>query len=145
MLGVYDSRLVEPLARVLGALGAERAWVVHGSGLDELTTAGSSNVCEWRGGQTRLFTITPEAVGLERVSLDALRGGDPEHNAGALRALLDGQTGPYRDIVALNAAAAFLVADKVETLREGVDLAFTVIDDGRARHALARLVALTNA
>jgi anthranilate phosphoribosyltransferase len=145
VLGVYDARLVEPLARVLGALGTERAWVVHGSGLDELTTAGSSNVCEWRGGQTRLFTVTPEAVGLERVSLDALRGGDPEHNAAALRALLDGQTGPYRDIVALNAAAAFLVADKVETLRQGIELAFAVIDDGRALHALARLVALTNA
>lgn len=144
VLGVYDPRLIEPLAKVLGALGAERAWVVHGSGLDEITTTGPTQICEWRDGQTRLFTVTPEAVGLERVSLDALRGGDPKANAAALTALLAGERGAYRDIVALNAAAAFLVADRVETLREGIDLAFAVIDDGRARDALARLVAATN-
>ena len=145
VLGVYDPRLIEPMAKVLGALGAERAWVVHGSGLDEITTTGPTQICEWREGQTRLFTVTPEAVGLERVSIDALRGGDPKANAAALTALLAGERGPYRDIVALNAAAAFLVADRVETLREGLDLAFAVIDDGRAREALARLVAATNA
>ena len=145
VLGVYDPRLIEPMAKVLGALGAERAWVVHGSGLDEITTTGPTQICEWRDGQTRLFTVTPEAVGLERVSIDALRGGDPKANAAALTALLAGERGPYRDIVALNAAAAFLVADRVETLREGLDLAFAVIDDGRAREALARLVAATNA
>ncbi len=144
VLGVYDPRLIEPLAKVLGALGAERAWVVHGSGLDEITTTGPTQICEWREGQTRLFTVTPETVGLERVSIDALRGGDPKANAAALTALLAGERGPYRDIVALNAAAAFLVADRVETLREGLDLAFAVIDDGRAREALARLVAATN-
>jgi anthranilate phosphoribosyltransferase len=144
VLGVYDPRLIEPLAKVLGALGAERAWVVHGSGLDEITTTGQTQICEWREGQTRLFTLTPEAVGLERVSLDALRGGDPKANAAALNALLAGERGAYRDIVALNAAAAFLVADRVETLRDGLDLAFAVIDDGRAREALARLVAATN-
>jgi anthranilate phosphoribosyltransferase len=145
VLGVYDPRLIEPLAKVLGALGAERAWVVHGSGLDEITTTGPTQICEWREGQTRLFTVTPEAVGLERVSIDALRGGDPKANAAALTALLAGERGAYRDIVALNAGAAFLVADRVETLREGLDLAFAVIDDGRAREALARLVAATNA
>lgn len=144
VLGVYDPRLIEPLAKVLGALGAERAWVVHGSGLDEITTTGPTQICEWREGQTRLFTVTPEAVGLERVSLEALRGGDPKANAAALTALLAGERGAYRDIVALNAAAAFLVADRVQTLREGLDLAFAVIDDGRARQALARLVAATN-
>ncbi len=144
VLGVYDPRLIEPMAKVLGALGAERAWVVHGSGLDEITTTGPTQICEWREGQTRLFTVTPEAVGLERVSLEALRGGDPKANAAALTGLLAGERGPYRDIVALNAAAAFLVADRVETLREGLDLAFAVIDDGRAREALAQLVAATN-
>ncbi len=144
VLGVYDPRLIEPMAKVLGALGAERAWVVHGSGLDEITTTGPTQICEWREGQTRLFTVTPEAVGLERVSLEALRGGDPKANAAALTGLLVGERGPYRDIVALNAAAAFLVADRVETLREGLNLAFAVIDDGRAREALAQLVAATN-
>lgn len=140
VVGVYDPRWVEPLARVLGALGAERAWVVHGEGLDELTTTGTTQVAEWRDGQVRLFNVTPEAVGLPRAALSDLTGGDPEHNAAALRRLLAGETGPYRDIVLLNAAAAFLVGEKVETLREGVDLAAQVIDDGRALAALDKLI-----
>lgn len=144
VLGVYDSRWVEPLARVLGALGTERAWVVYGSGLDELTTTGPTQVAELREGQVRLFTVTPEPVGLPVASIEDLRGGDPEHNAAALRALLAGEKGPYRDIVLLNAAAALLVAEKVETLAEGVALGGQVIDDGRAKAALDKLVAATN-
>ena len=144
VLGVYDPRLTEPLARVLGALGSERAWVVHGSGLDELTTTGTSQVVEWRDGGVRLFNITPEAVGLKRASLDDLRGGDPIENARALSALLDGRPGPYRDVTLLNAAAAFLVAERVETLEDGIMLAAQAIDDGRARAALDTLVRLTN-
>ncbi len=145
VLGVYDLRLVEPLARVLGALGSERAWVVHGSGLDELTTTGPSEIAEWRDGKVRLFRITPEAVGLPRVTSEALRGGDPAENARALRALLDGAPGAYRDIVLLNAAAAFLVAEVEETLEAGVVRAAASIDEGRARGALDRLVAITSA
>jgi anthranilate phosphoribosyltransferase len=145
VLGVYDARLVEPMARVLGALGAVRAWTVHGGGLDELTTTGESQVAEWRDGALRLFTITPEAVGLRRADLAELKGGEPADNALALRALLDGRYDAYRDVVALNAAAAFLVAEKVETLREGVALAQAVIDDGRAKAALERLIEATAA
>jgi len=145
VLGVFSDRWVEPLARVLGGLGVERAWVVHGGGMDEMTTTGETQVAEWRDGQVRLFTVTPEAVGLPRAALSDLTGGSPEENAEAIRRLLDGETGPYRDIVALNAAAAFLVGEKVETLREGVDLAGRVLDDGRARQALARLCEITNA
>jgi anthranilate phosphoribosyltransferase len=145
LLGVYDSRWVEPLARVLGALGAEKAWTVHGQGMDEITTTGETQVAEWRDGQVRLFRITPEAVGLPRAALADLAGGGPAENAEAMRALLAGQTGPYRDIVVLNAAAAFLVADKVETLREGVELAVQVIDEGRAQKALETLMAVTTA
>jgi anthranilate phosphoribosyltransferase len=145
VLGVYDPRLVEPMARVLGALGAKRAWTVHGGGLDELTTTGESHVAEWRDGGVRLFTVTPEAVGLRRADLSDLRGGEPAENAIALRALLDGRKDAYRDVVALNAAAAFLVAEKVETLREGVALAEAVIDDGRAKTALDRLIAASAA
>jgi anthranilate phosphoribosyltransferase len=145
VLGVYDVRLVEPIARVLGALGAERAWTVHGSGLDELTTTGETQVAEWRHGGLRLFTITPEAVGLRRADLSELKGGEPADNAVALRALLDGKKDAYRDVVALNAAAAFLVGDKVETLRDGIVLAQAVIDDGRAKAALDRLVEVTAA
>lgn len=143
VLGVYDSRWVEPVARVLGALGAEKAWVVHGQGLDEMTTTGPTQVAEWREGQVRLFTITPEAVGLQRRTIEDLRGGDPADNARALARLLDGEDGPYREIVLLNAAAAFLVADKVETLAEGIELGAQVLDDGRARRALDLLIETT--
>jgi len=145
LLGVYDSRWVEPLARVLGALGAEKAWTVHGQGMDEITITGETQVAEWRDGQVRLFRITPEAVGLPRAALSDLTGGPPEANARALKDLLAGARGAYRDIVLINAAAAFLVGDKVETLREGVELAGAVIDDGRAAGALERLIAVTQA
>jgi anthranilate phosphoribosyltransferase len=144
VLGAFSSRWVEPLARVLGGLGVERAWVVHGEGLDEMTTTGTTEVAEWRDGGVRLFSVTPEAVGLPRTSLADLIGGDPAANAEAIRTLLAGKAGPYRDIVLLNAAAALLVADKVETLREGVDAASVSIDEGRAAAALATLVETTN-
>lgn len=145
VLGVFADRWVEPLARVLGALGAERAWVVHGGGMDEMTITGETSVAEWRDGQVRLFTITPEAVGLPRGALSDLTGGSPAENALALRDMLGGRTGAYRDIVLLNAAAAFLVGDRVETLREGVDLAAKVIDDGSALAALDALAQITSA
>jgi len=145
LLGVPDSRWVEPLARVLGALGSDRAWVVHGEGLDEITTTGETHVAEWREGQMRLFTITPEAVGLPRASLFDLKGGDPAQNAEALRDLLGGRQGAYRDIVLLNAAGALLIAGKVETLREGVSAGAAAIDDGLAQRALDKLIEITNA
>jgi anthranilate phosphoribosyltransferase len=144
LLGVYDPRWVEPLARVLGALGAVRAWVVHGDGLDEMTTTGETQVAEWGGGGVRLFRITPEAVDLPRAALGELAGSDPAGNAIAMKALLAGKPGPYRDIVLLNAAAALLVGERAETLREGVAVAATVIDEGRAARALERLVEATN-
>jgi anthranilate phosphoribosyltransferase len=140
VVGVFAERWVAPLAQVLGALGSERAWVVHGGGLDEMTTTGETSVAEFREGQVRLFTVTPEAVGLRRAGLAELTGGAPADNAAALRRLLQGEQGAYRDIVLLNAAAAFLVGDRVETLREGVELAGHVIDDGRAQAALDKLV-----
>jgi anthranilate phosphoribosyltransferase len=144
VVGVAASRFVEPIARALGALGAVRAWAVHGDGMDELTTTGETEVAEWRDGDLRLFRVTPEAVGLPRARIENLRGGEPDANALALRAVLGGQTGAYRDMVLLNAAAALLVADKVETLSEGAALAAEVIDDGRAAAVLDRLVAITN-
>jgi anthranilate phosphoribosyltransferase len=145
VMGVYDPRLLEPLAEVLGRLGAARAWTVHGQGLDELTTTGETEVAEWKDGSVRRFTVTPEDAGLPRADLAALRGGDAEENAVALRALLDGATGAYRDIVLLNAAAALIVADRAVDLAEGAALAARVIDDGRAAKALADLVEATNA
>ncbi|WKL56577.1 anthranilate phosphoribosyltransferase [Asticcacaulis sp. ZE23SCel15] len=144
VVGVPAPQFVEPIAKALGMLGAERAWSVHGAGLDELTTTGETEVAEWRDGQVRLFTITPEAVGLPRASLADITGGTPDVNAAALSDLLNGAKGPYRDIVCLNAAAAFLVADKVETLRDGVDLAASVLNSGKAKTALQRLIQITN-
>jgi anthranilate phosphoribosyltransferase len=145
VMGVYDPRLLEPLAEVLGRLGAERAWVVHGQGLDELTTTGETEVAEWKDSAVRRFTVTPEDAGLPRADIADLRGGDAEENAAALRALLDGAQGAYRDIVLLNAAAALVVADRAADLSEGATLAAAVIDAGRASRALADLVEATNA
>lgn len=144
VVGVPTSRFVEPLAKALGALGATRAWTVHGQGMDELTTTGETEVAEWRDGAVRLFNITPEAVGLKRASLDDLRGGSPRHNAAALRRVLAGEPGAYRDIVLLNAAAGLLVADHVETLAEGIEAAAASIDNGNAAMALERLAAITS-
>ena len=144
VLGAFSPRWVEPLARVLGALGVERAWVVHGEGLDEMTTTGTTEVAEWRDGDVRLFNVTPEAVGLPRATMADLAGGDPASNAEAIRALLGGSAGPYRDIVLLNTAAALLVGDKVETLREGVEVAAAAMDEGRAQRALDKLIEATN-
>jgi anthranilate phosphoribosyltransferase len=144
VMGVYDPRLLGPLAEVLGRLGAVRAWTVHGEGLDELTTTGPTEVAEWKDGAVRRFTVTPEDAGLPRASIEALRGGDAEENALALHGLLAGEAGPYRDIVLLNAAAALVVADRVADLAEGAALAARVIDEGLAAQALTDLVLATN-
>lgn len=144
VMGVYDPRLLEPLAEVLGRLGARRAWTVHGQGLDELALSGPTEVAEWKDGAVRRFTVAPEAAGLSRAPIAALRGGDAEENAAALRALLDGASGAYRDVVLLNAAAALIVADRAETLAEGAAIAAAAIDDGRAARALEALARITS-
>ncbi len=140
VMGVYDPNLLEPLVEVLGRLGAKRAWTVNGSGLDELTTTGPTEVAEWKDGTINRFTITPEEVGLPRATLADIQGGDAEVNAAALRALLNGETGPYRDIVLLNSAAALVVSDVAADLKSGIAQAAAVIDDGRALAALDALV-----
>jgi anthranilate phosphoribosyltransferase len=143
VLGVYDVRLIAPMARVLGQLGAEHAWVVHGEGLDELTVTGPSEVAEWKDGKLRLFTITPEDAGVTPGSIAELKGGSPETNAAALAAVLDGKASAYLEAVVLNAAAGFLVAGKAETLSEGARLARASIAEGRARAALKKLAEIT--
>ena len=144
VMGVYDPCLLEPLAEVLGRLGATRAWTVHGQGLDELTTTGPTEVAEWKDGTVCRFTVTPQDAGLPLASIDDIRGGDAEVNAAALTALLAGERGAYRDIVLLNAAAALVVGERADDLAQGVTLAARVIDDGHAAQALAALVAATN-
>jgi anthranilate phosphoribosyltransferase len=144
LVGVFAPEWVVPMAEVLGRLGAERAWVVHGSGLDELTTAGITNVAEFKDGKVTSFEVTPEQVGLTRVTLDALKGGEPAHNAALMRDLLGGARGALRDVVLLNSAAALIVAGRAEDLPAGVAMAARSLDSGAARDVLERLVAMTN-
>lgn len=144
VIGVFAHAWVTPVAEVLRALGSERAWVVHGyDGLDELSTTGPTAVACLDGGTITTFEVTPEDAGLERVTLSELKGGDGARNAEALKDLLAGALGPYRDIVLLNAAAALIVAGRAESLREGAALAEEAIASGRAARALERLVAIS--
>jgi anthranilate phosphoribosyltransferase len=144
VVGVFSPEWVNPIAEVLRALGSKRAWVVHGhDGLDELSTTGPTTVAALSDGTIRTFEVTPEDAGLQRVSLADLKGGDGAHNARALKALLGGAPGPYRDIVLLNTAAALVVAGKAGSLPEGVALAEDAIGSGRAAAALDKLVAIS--
>jgi len=145
LLGVFAKDWIEPMALVLGALGTERAWVVHGSdGLDEITTTGPTHVADLREGKVRLFEVTPEMAGLPRATPAELKGADAATNAAAITELLAGRPGPYRDIVLLNSAAALLVAGKAADLKAGVALAATAVDSGEAKATLAQLIAITN-
>jgi anthranilate phosphoribosyltransferase len=145
LVGVFSPQWVEPLAHVLRELGSEAIWVVHGSGLDELTTAGTTTVSALENGDIRNFEVTPEDAGLARATPDQLKGGDAAHNARALRNVLEGEKGAYRDISVLNAAAALIVAGRAKSLAEGAALAANSLDEGMAMAALDRLVAVSNA
>ncbi len=145
LLGVFDKAWVEPLVHVLDRLGLERAWVVHGSdGMDEITTTGPTFVAELRAGSVSCFEVTPEDAGLSRAAPEGLLGGEAEENAAMMRALLDGEKGPLRDIVLLNSAAALIVAERADDLITGVELAAAAIDEGATRETLEKLVAITN-
>lgn len=144
LLGVYSRELTEKLAHVLNNLGSSHAWVVHGlDGLDELTTTAESYVAELRDGKVKTFTVNPEELGLELVTVERLKGGDANENARALTNLLAGEKGPYRDITLLNAAAALIVAGKCNDLKSGIKLAAESIDNGRAKETLAKFVEFT--
>jgi anthranilate phosphoribosyltransferase len=145
LLGVFSPDWVEPLANVLMNLGAERAWVVHGhGGLDEISPAGETKVAAVEDGKVRTFTIRPADAGLQERPVEEIKGGDAAHNAEALRGVLAGASGAYRDTVLLNAGAALVIAGKAKTVTEGVRLAAAAIDEGRARDRLDRLVAASN-
>jgi anthranilate phosphoribosyltransferase len=145
VVGVFSAAWLEPLAHVLGNLGTERAWLVHGSdGLDEITTTGPTSVVALDGGVLKTFTIVPEDYGVARAALADLKGGDPAHNAAALRGVLDGERNAYRDIAVLNAAAALTVAGKAGDLHEGIAMAATAIDSGQAKAVLERLILSSN-
>jgi anthranilate phosphoribosyltransferase len=144
LVGVFSDIWLDPLAHVLRELGTEAAWIVHGEGLDEMTTTGVTQIAELRDGVVRRFEVTPEAVGLTRVDAAALKGGDASENAAALRAVLDGESGAYRDIVLLNSAGALVVAGRADTLADGVAMAAEAIDSGKAKTALATLARVSN-
>ena len=146
LIGVYDGALTEKLAGVLNELGSERAFVVHGSdGLDEITLTGPTKLSELNNGRVSTSEICPEDFGLERVAAEALVGGDAARNAEILRMVLDGKTGPQRDVVLLNAAAAIAAGGLAEDMATAIDLARESIDSGKARQALDRLVEVSNA
>lgn len=145
VIGVADGRFSERMLASLRAHGSTDAWVVHGGGLDELTTTGPSTVLALdHDGGARTFTVDPVALGFAPATHDQLRGGDPAFNAEVVRGVLDGQPGAARDIVVLNAAAGLVVAGISSSLHDGVDVASASIDSGRAAASLAALVSASH-
>lgn len=143
LLGVFSRQWLEPIAEVLKDLGSERVWVVHGDGLDEMTTTGTTEIVALENGAIRRFEITPESVGLKRVALRDLKGGDGAHNAEALRGVLSGAVGAYRDITLLNAGSALVIAGRVDSIEDGIARTAKAIDDGAALAVLDRLIAVS--
>ena len=146
LIGVFSPAWLRPIAETLHGLGCERAWVIHGSdGLDELTTTGPTEGVSLDNGQIVEFVVTPEDAGLPRANPADLKGGEPGHNAEALRAVVNGARTAYRDIAVLNAAGGLIVAGKAKDLKEGAAMAMAALDSGRVRTVLDRAIAATNA
>nr|WP_113368750.1 anthranilate phosphoribosyltransferase [Brucella intermedia] len=144
LVGVFAPQWLVPLAEVLKELGSEAAWVVYGDGLDEMTTAGTTQVAVLEKGQIRTFEITPEEVGLRRCDPAELKGGEAAVNAKALLGVLEGDKNAYRDIVLLNSGAALVIAGKAKDLKEGIELATQSIDSGAALGVLQKVIAVSN-
>ncbi len=144
LFGVYSPEWLVPGAEALRDLGLTSAWVVHGSGLDEITTTGTSQVAELKDGEIRTFELSPSDFGVETVTLDAIRGGDGTVNAAALREVLGGAKIPYRDVALCNAAASLIVAGKAKDVTEGMHLASQSLDTGSAARALDTLITISN-
>src|SRR5581483_10083131 len=146
LLGLYSGEMVGMITQVLKNLGSARAMVVHGlEGLDEISLCGPTRVAELRDGAVREYLLEPEQFGLKRCALEDLHGGNPEESARIVRAILDGNKGPARDVVLLNGGAALYVSGRAASIQEGIGLAAESIDSGQARQKLAQLVELTNA
>ena len=145
LVGVFAKEWVEPMAKVFGKLGAEKAWVIHGSdGIDELTTTGPSYVSAYEDGKVTNFEVSPADAGIPFSKTEDIKGGDAEENAKAMTAMLSGEKGAFRDIVIYTAAAALIVADKADNLKEGAAIAANAIDSGKAKKALEMMVLITN-
>lgn len=145
LLGVYDEYLVEPLAQVLINLGIRRGMVVYGQDkLDEISLSSPTRICEIRDGWYKTYRITPEDFGFERCRKEDLKGGSPEENARITLGILKGQKGCMRDAVLMNAGAALYIAEKAETMKEGIRLAAELIDSGKALETLEKLIEVSN-
>ncbi|MFC7050589.1 anthranilate phosphoribosyltransferase [Emcibacter nanhaiensis] len=145
VIGVFDKKWLRPMAEVLGQLGSEHVWVVHGSdGLDELTITGPSYVAEYKNGTVSEFEVSPEDIGLSTSNIESIRGGDAKYNAAALKQILAGEKNAYRDIVLLNSAAALVVADKATDLKAGAELAAQALDSGVAEEKLQQWIKMSN-
>lgn len=146
LIGAFSETWLEPMVKVLASLGSTRVWAVHGSdGLDEITTTGPTSVVSLENGAITRFSISPGEIGLEPARPEDLRGGTPEQNAAALRAVLDGARTAFRDIAAFNAAAGLLVAGKASDLKDGFAQANAALDSGKSKAVLAKLIAASNA
>jgi anthranilate phosphoribosyltransferase len=144
VIGVYEPTLTEKIAYVLKRLGSKETFVVCGEGtLDEISICGSTRISQLKNGEVKTFDLTPEEVGLERTSPEAIKGGNAIENAEIIRQILDGQKGARRDIVLLNAGAAFVVVGLDRDFKEGIERAKDSIDSGQAKEKLKQLVAFT--
>ena len=145
VMGVFAAEWVEPVAKAMLSLGAERGMVVHGlDGMDEISTTGATLVAEIKDGAVRMTELTPELMGVSRASLDDLRGGTVSENAAAMTRLLGGEAGPFADLVAVNAGATIHVAGHTETLLEGIAKARQSVESGKALTALEALRRASN-
>ena len=145
LLGVYDEYLVEPLAQVLCSLGVNRGMVVYGMDkLDEISLSAPTKICEIKDGWYKTYMITPEEFGFERCTKDDLKGGDPEENAKITLAILNGEKGPKRNAVLLNAGASLYIGGKANSFKEGVELAGKLIDSGKALEVLTKFIEVSN-
>jgi len=146
VMGVADAELIERIAESLRMLGARRAMVVHGQGMDEISLLGKTTIVELRDGNTTTLELDPTEYGIANASIDALGSGDAIANAAVIRDILAGKRrGPRRDIVLLNAAAAIIVAELADSFEEAIPLAAASIDEGKALDCLEKLVELSNA
>lgn len=145
IMGVYSEDLVEPMAQVLSNLGVKRGMVVYGQDcLDEISMSAPTTVCEFGNGEFKKYVIEPEQFGFEKCDKNELVGGNPEENAAITKAILQGEKGPKRDAVALNAGAALYIGGKADTFEEGVRLAEQQMDNGQAMETLQKFVTLSN-
>lgn len=145
LIGSFDARWLHPFAEALNKLGAHHAWIVHGAnGLDELSTTGDNQIVQLRDGKIKTLSLHPSELGLKTVSVEDIKGGSPEENAIALRKLLEGEEGPYRDIVLLNAAAALIASGHEQQMSEALGRATAAIDSKKALNALNTLISTTN-